>query len=85
MKKGGCKKQITTAQLPQPEENLVIDNCEISQLVLVAQIQEINIQTSHTTLKVNDGTATIEVKQWHNDGEEMPATSNLVLSNQKIE
>eukprot|EP01084_Bolivina_argentea_P139721 245778_1 len=58
-------KQIISAKPPQPDENLIIDGQEISQLIMIAQIEEINIQTSHTTLKVNDYTGSIDVKQWH--------------------
>ena len=73
-------KQIITAPLPEPEENVVIDNCDISDLVIVACIKEINITNSYTSLKVNDGTGLIEVKKWHSDVKGITDTSNLMLS-----
>jgi len=70
-------KQIITAPPPQPEENLRVDGQEISQLVMIAQIESMDIQSSHTTLKINDYTATIDAKQWHNDDQQQPEQNNL--------
>jgi len=72
-------KQIITAPPPQPDEPLSIDGQQISQVSMIAQIQSINIQSSHTTLKVNDYTGTLDAKQWHNDDNaQQPQSSNLV-------
>lgn len=70
-------KQIITAPPPQPEENLKVDGQEISQLVLIAQIESMDIQSSHTTLKINDYTASIDAKQWHNDDQQQPDSDKL--------
>eukprot|EP00485_Elphidium_margaritaceum_P009810 CAMPEP_0202693720 /NCGR_PEP_ID=MMETSP1385-20130828/7754_1 /ASSEMBLY_ACC=CAM_ASM_000861 /TAXON_ID=933848 /ORGANISM="Elphidium margaritaceum" /LENGTH=335 /DNA_ID=CAMNT_0049349441 /DNA_START=86 /DNA_END=1093 /DNA_ORIENTATION=- len=65
-------KQITTAPPPQPDANLIVDGVEIAQLVLIAQIVSVDIQTSHTTLLVNDKTGSIEVKKWTSDNDTAP-------------
>lgn len=70
-------KQIITAPPPQPEENLKVDGQEISQVVMIAQIESIDIQSSHTTLKINDYTGSIDAKQWHNDDQQQPEASDL--------
>ena len=62
-------KQIKTAKPPQPKEHLKIDGIEISQVFIIAQIVSIDIQQSHTTLKVNDLSGTLDVKKWKNDEE----------------
>merc|ERR1712130_359634 len=63
-------KQIITAPPPQPEENLKVDGQEISQVVLIAKIESIDIQSSHTTLRINDYSGSIDAKQWHNDDQQ---------------
>jgi len=60
-------KQIITAPPPQPEENLMVDGVEISQICMVAMVESVDVQSSHTTLTLNDYTASIEAKQWSND------------------
>lgn len=62
-------KQIKTAPPIQPDENLKIDGVEISQVSMIAQIVSIDIQTSHTTLKINDFTGTLDAKKWTNDNQ----------------
>merc|ERR1711997_818834 len=69
-------KQIITAPPPQPEENLKVDGEEISQVVMIAQIESIDIQSSHTTFKINDYTGSIDAKQWSND-DQQPKAANL--------
>eukprot|EP00483_Globobulimina_turgida_P001629 UN01631 len=71
-------KQIITAAPPQPDEHLVIDNVEISQVQMIAQIQSINVQTSHTTLRVNDYSGSLDIKQWNANSEEQPESPNLL-------
>ena len=77
-------KQIKTAKPPQQEENLTIDGVEISQVSMIAQIVSIDIQTSHTTLKINDFTGTLDAKKWTNDNQPQSMATedsmNLVLS-----
>mmetsp|Transcript_45041 Transcript_45041/g.40296 ORF Transcript_45041/g.40296 Transcript_45041/m.40296 type:complete len:314 (+) Transcript_45041:131-1072(+) len=62
-------KQIKTAPPIQPDENLKIDGVDISQVSMIAQIVSIDIQTSHTTLKINDFTGTLDAKKWTNDNQ----------------
>eukprot|EP01083_Nonionella_stella_P137718 419006_1 len=66
-------KQIQSAAPPQPDEHLIIDNVEISQLQMIAQIRSIDVQSTHTTLKVNDYTGQLDIKQW----QEQSQASNL--------
>jgi len=69
-------KQIMSAPPPQPDEPLFIDGQEISQLQMVAQIQSIDCQSSHTSYRINDMTGSLDAKQWNNDNQAMDA-SNL--------
>jgi len=62
-------KQILTAPAPQPDEALFIDGQEISQLQMVAQIQSIDCQSSHTSYRINDMTGSLDAKQWSNDNQ----------------
>jgi len=68
-------KQIMTAPPPQPDEPLFIDGQEISQLQMVAQIQSIDCQSSHTSYRINDLTGSLDAKQWNNDGQAMDASA----------
>eukprot|EP01083_Nonionella_stella_P092681 259512_1 len=70
-------KQIVSAPPPQPEEYLLIDGQEISQLVMVAQIESIDIQSAHTTYNVTDYTGSLEAKQWSNDNNPQQKQLNL--------
>merc|ERR1740121_659646 len=67
-------KQIIRAPPPQPEEPLVIDGQEISQLQMVAQIVSIDCQSSHTTYKISDMTGTLDAKQWNDTNQDMEAS-----------
>merc|ERR1712129_375483 len=68
-------KQILTAPPPQPDEPLFIDGQEISQLQMVAQIESIDCQSSHTSYRINDLTGSLDAKQWSNDNEAMDTSA----------
>jgi len=68
-------KQILTAPPAQPDEPLYIDGQEISQLQMVAQIQSIDCQSSHTSYRINDLTGSLDAKQWNNDSVAMDAST----------
>jgi replication factor A2 len=57
-------KQILDAQQPHPDAEFKIDGTEITQVTFVGQIRNISTQTTNITYKLDDGTGTIEVKQW---------------------
>ncbi|KKY24559.1 putative replication factor-a protein [Phaeomoniella chlamydospora] len=57
-------KQILDAQQPHPDADFKIDGEGISQVTFVGQIRNISTQATNITYKVDDGTGTIEVKQW---------------------
>ncbi|USP74333.1 uncharacterized protein yc1106_01607 [Curvularia clavata] len=58
-------KQILDAQGEAgSNDNFKIDGTVISQLTLVGQIRNISNQTTNTTYRLDDGTGSIEVKQW---------------------
>ncbi|KAF1975062.1 replication protein A, subunit RPA32, partial [Bimuria novae-zelandiae CBS 107.79] len=71
-------KQILDAQ---PDgDDFKIDNTKISQITFVGQIRNIAHQATNITYKLDDGTGTIEVKQWH-DADAMeanPQTTKLI-------
>ncbi|KAH7385655.1 hypothetical protein BKA66DRAFT_569497 [Pyrenochaeta sp. MPI-SDFR-AT-0127] len=58
-------KQILEAQAEVGSSDVFkIDGAVVSQLTFVAQIRNISTQTTHTTYRLDDGTGSIEVKQW---------------------
>ena len=57
-------KQVLDASQPHPDAEFSIDDVEISQISFVGQIRNISTQTTNVTYKLDDGTGTIEVKQW---------------------
>ncbi|KAF1915258.1 hypothetical protein BDU57DRAFT_518139 [Ampelomyces quisqualis] len=58
-------KQLLDAQLePGSNDTFKIDGSPVSQLTFVGQIRNISTQTTNTTYRLDDGTGSIEVKQW---------------------
>ncbi|KAL8712962.1 MAG: hypothetical protein Q9220_002822 [cf. Caloplaca sp. 1 TL-2023] len=57
-------KQILDASQPHPDADFKIDDVEVQQLTFVGQIRNISTQTTNITFKLDDGTGTVEVKQW---------------------
>ncbi|EOA82000.1 uncharacterized protein SETTUDRAFT_97377, partial [Exserohilum turcica Et28A] len=58
-------KQILDAQGEAgSNDTFKIDGTAISQITLVGQIRNISNQTTNTTYRLDDGTGSIEVKQW---------------------
>ncbi|KAL6708506.1 Replication factor A protein 2 [Coniothyrium glycines] len=58
-------KQIIDAQAdPSGKDEFKIDGVPVSQLTFVGQIRNISTQTTNTTYRLDDGTGSIEVKQW---------------------
>ena len=57
-------KQVLDATQPHPDADFSIDDVEITQISFVGQIRNISTQTTNITYKLDDGTGTIEVKQW---------------------
>lgn len=57
-------KQVLEAQQPHPDATFKIDDVEVTQLSFVGQIRNISTQTTNITYKLDDGTGTVEVKQW---------------------
>ena len=57
-------KQILDAQQPHPDADFKVDGDAINQITFVGQIRNVSSQTTNITYKVDDGTGTVEVKQW---------------------
>ncbi|KAL8782405.1 MAG: hypothetical protein Q9213_005408 [Squamulea squamosa] len=57
-------KQVLDATQPHPDADFKIDDVEVQQLTFVGQIRNISTQTTNITYKLDDGTGTVEVKQW---------------------
>ncbi|KZF23127.1 replication protein A, subunit RPA32 [Xylona heveae TC161] len=57
-------KQIIDAQQAHPDADFKVDGVEVTQLTFVGQIRNISTQTTNITYKIDDGTGTVEVKQW---------------------
>ncbi|KAK6499789.1 replication factor A protein 2 [Arthrobotrys musiformis] len=57
-------KQILDAQTPHDDNTFVIDEVEIGNVTFVAQIRSVSDQETTSTYKMEDGTGSIEVKQF---------------------
>ncbi|KAK6544580.1 replication factor A protein 2 [Orbilia ellipsospora] len=57
-------KQIIEAQSPHDDSTFVIDGNEVGNITFIAQIRNVQDQETNTTYKMEDGTGTIEVKQF---------------------
>ncbi|KAH7095796.1 replication protein-like protein A 32 kDa subunit [Paraphoma chrysanthemicola] len=58
-------KQLLDAHLePGNNDAFKVDGSPLSQLTCVGQIRNISNQTTNTTYRIDDGTGSIEVKQW---------------------
>ncbi|MCJ1245539.1 replication factor A protein 2 [Trapelia coarctata] len=56
--------QVLTATHPHPDAEFSIEGTEITQITFVGQIRNVSSQATNMTYKLDDGTGTIEVKQW---------------------
>ncbi|KAF6229098.1 hypothetical protein HO133_007212 [Letharia lupina] len=77
-------KQVLDAQQPHPDAEFKIDDVEITQVSFVGQIRNISTQTTNITYKLDDGTGTIEVKQWIDADATMDTTSDSAPSKPKL-
>lgn len=57
-------KQLLDAQQPHPDASFRVDQSDITQVTIVGQIRNISKQVTNHTYKLDDGTGTIEVKQF---------------------
>ncbi|KAI9728128.1 MAG: replication factor A protein 2 [Chrysothrix sp. TS-e1954] len=57
-------KQINEAESGSDGDSFKIDGADMMQLTFVAQIQNISRQAVNTIYKLDDGTGSVEVKQW---------------------
>ncbi len=57
-------KQVIDAEQPYPDANFRIDGMEVTQVTLVGMVRAVSPQTTNVTLRLDDGTGVIEVKQW---------------------
>ncbi|KAI4214841.1 MAG: hypothetical protein LQ351_002554 [Letrouitia transgressa] len=65
-------RQLNLATQSHPEADFRIDNVEVTQLTFIGQIRNISTQTTNVTYKLDDGTGTVEVKQWIDMAAENP-------------
>ncbi|KAH0563049.1 hypothetical protein GP486_002382 [Trichoglossum hirsutum] len=57
-------KQLLEAKQPHPDAEFKVDDVEITQVSFIGQIRNISSQSTNITYKMDDGTGTIEVKQY---------------------
>ena len=56
--------QVLEAEETHPGGEIRLDDSEISRICFVGQIRNISKQTINTTFKMDDGTGTVEAKNW---------------------
>ncbi|KAL9613706.1 MAG: hypothetical protein Q9167_001783 [Letrouitia subvulpina] len=79
-------RQLNLATQPHPEAEFKIDNVEVTQLTFIGQIRNISTQATNTIYKLDDGTGTVEVKQWIDvgmDGDEHSRSTVTTTNNNK--
>ncbi|CCG82663.1 Replication factor-A protein [Taphrina deformans PYCC 5710] len=57
-------KQILEASQSHPDADFKIDDSEISALTFCGRVMNVSAAATNTTYKIDDGTGSIEVKQW---------------------
>lgn len=57
-------RQIKTASQPSPDADFRIDGVEVGQVTLCAVVRNISKHATNVSYTVEDGTGTIEVRQW---------------------
>ncbi|CRK19952.1 hypothetical protein BN1708_003240 [Verticillium longisporum] len=57
-------KQILDAEEAYPGADFKIDGATVTQVTFIGQVRAINPQATNITYKLDDGTATLEVKKW---------------------
>ena len=57
--------QISEAEELHPGGEVRLDDVELTRICFVGQIRNISKQTTNTTFKMDDGTGTIEAKDWN--------------------
>ncbi|KAH8593417.1 hypothetical protein B0O99DRAFT_653274 [Bisporella sp. PMI_857] len=62
------------SQYPFPTADPKIDGVDVTQLSIIGQILKVSPQTTNTTFSLDDGTGTIDVKQWVDSGESSEST-----------
>ncbi|KAI9787174.1 MAG: replication factor A protein 2 [Geoglossum umbratile] len=77
-------KQLLEAKQPHPDADFKIDDVDITQVTFIGQIQNISTQTTNVTYKMDDGTGTIEVKQWIDQDAVSPMDTGGASSKPKL-
>ena len=57
-------RQIHTSEELHPGGEIRIDDAEVTRISFIGQIRNISKQTTNTTFKLDDGTGTMEAKDW---------------------
>lgn len=70
-------KQLNEANQTVPDGDFKIDDVDISHITFVGQIRNISPQQTNVLYKMDDGTGTIEVKQWINPESDAPKNPEL--------
>jgi replication factor A2 len=70
-------KQLHEAEQPVADADFKVDNVEITHVTFVGQIRNISPQATNILYKMDDGTGTIEVKQWISPDAEAPKNPEL--------
>ena len=69
-------KQLLSAQLESDTQEVIIDGQAVLEAVIVGKVQSIDVQSSFTTIIVNDYSGVVPVKYYHEDnGEPNPAAA----------
>ncbi|CAO1627758.1 unnamed protein product [Jaminaea pallidilutea] len=63
-------RQIRNAEQPHPDADFRVDGQDIGQVTVVAIVRAISKGTTNVSYSVEDGTDTIEVRQWHDSSAE---------------
>lgn len=56
--------QVLNASQPHPDSPFMIDGAEIGAITFVGRVVNVSSAATNTTYKIDDGTGSIEVKQW---------------------
>lgn len=77
-------RQINSAEQPHPDADFRIDGVELGQLTLVAVVRNISRNTTNVSYSVEDGTGTIEVRQWLDSSSDDSSKAADIQQNQYV-
>ncbi|OLY80549.1 Replication factor A protein 2 [Smittium mucronatum] len=73
-------RMLLNVDISQPDNPMEIDGVELKTVSIIGVVRNINSQTTMTQYTLEDGSGSIDVKMWTNQGAELEDSQNMVVS-----